>query len=52
MFKAVINSYIIHGQFASIREYDEMNEEIDNPKNAVNILYKNNEKVLCHLYEK
>ena len=38
IFKALIDSYINHDEFVLVnmlREYDEMKEEIKNPKDAV-----------------
>ena len=48
--KALIGSYISHGEFVSVnnelREYNEIKEEI---KVMCNKLYKNNGNLLCQL---
>ena len=51
--KGLSNSYINHDKFVSVnnllREYNEMKEEIKNPKYVVEHTYKNNGSILCQL---
>ena len=53
IYKALINSYISHGEFVSVnnvvREYNQMKEKLKNPETSVEFIIYKNGNLLCQL---